>query len=341
MTALVTVRGVPGSPYTRKMVALLRYRRIPYRWVVAGHGQAKSLPMPKVELLPTVYIHDGSELEALVDSTPIIRRLEAEALERSVVPDDPAVAFIDELLEDFGDEWLTKAMFHYRWQYREDIEKAGDILPRWSDVTAPESVMQASKHAFSERQISRLYVVGSNDVTRPVIEASYVRTLHALSRLLESQPFLLGSRPGAADFAVYGQLTQLALFDPTPMAVTLREAPRVYAWTEVMDDLSGLDVDEGGWLSREQLPVLRPLLEEIGRGYVPVMLANADALASGADAVRTQVDGQPWEQRPFPYQGKCLQWLRASYHRLDAADRAAVEAVVAGSGIEHLWQARH
>jgi hypothetical protein len=39
----------------------------------------------------------------------------------------------------------------------------------------------------------------------------------------------MGSRPGSSDFAVYGQLTQLAQFDPTPMAQAVRYAPRVCA----------------------------------------------------------------------------------------------------------------
>jgi hypothetical protein len=71
---------------------------------------------------------------------------------------------------------------------------------------------------------------------------------------------------------------------------------------------------------------------------VPVMLANAAALAAGDDTVRTEVAGKPWEQRPFPYQGKCLQWLRAAYHRLDGSDRQAVDQLVADTGIDRLWR---
>ena len=36
-------------------------------------------------------------------------------MKRSVIPTDSALAFINYLLEDFGDEWCTKYMFHYRW----------------------------------------------------------------------------------------------------------------------------------------------------------------------------------------------------------------------------------
>ena len=48
--------GAPGSPYTRKMRAILRYRHIPYRLIYQGSPEHQSLPAPKIALLPTFYL---------------------------------------------------------------------------------------------------------------------------------------------------------------------------------------------------------------------------------------------------------------------------------------------
>jgi glutathione S-transferase len=339
MTDPVALMGAPGSPYTRKMLAVLRYRRIPYRLLTRAQAVAAGMPSPRVGLLPTFYLPGASgELEAVTDSTPLIRRFERERAGRSLIPSDPAMAVLDELIEDYADEWLTKAMFHYRWAFAADAEQSGRLLPLWQDYMIDDDTLAARAAAISERQISRLYVVGSNAVTAPVIEASYRRFLTAFETLLSGQAFVLGARPGAGDFALYGQLTQLAMFDPTPMALTLEIAPRVYAWTSLMEDLSGLEPADDAWLSPDNPPdALQALLAEIGRVYTPVMLANAHALASGAAVVECEVDGLPWRQPPFPYQAKCLKWLRDSRDALAAPDRARLDGALAGAGCEPLF----
>jgi len=335
----IALMGAPGSPYTRKMLALLRYRRIPYRFLLNGSPAAAAMPQPKVGLLPTFYLPNASgDLEAVVDSSPIIRRLEQEHEGRSVIPDTPGLAFLDELIEDYADEWLTKAMFHYRWAYSDDIDKAAAILPLWRGHAIADEVHAERAKAFAERQIGRLYVVGSNAVTGPVIEAHYRRFLEAFEAHLTHHRFLLGERPGAGDFAVYGQLTQLTHFDPTPMALTLKLAPRVFAWVELMEDLSGLEPADGDWIGLDAAPpTLLALLAEIGRVYPPVMLANARALAGGAKVVEAEVDGLPWRQPPFPYQAKCLQWLRQAHQALPAADRVAADAILRQTRLDGLF----
>ena len=336
----VRLYGEYCSPYTRKMLSLLRYRGIPYQLLQGGPGGApQELPKPKVGLLPTFYLtNEIGDVEALVDSTPLIRRFEKEFKQRSVIPPDAALSFIDYLLEDYGDEWLTKAMFHYRWAFQPDSDKAGVILPLQHTFALPEEQQKQAQQTFRERQISRLYVVGSNEVTAEVIEGTYRDFLQVFDSVLRERAFLFGERPGAADFAFYGQLTQLTGFDPTPMQLTLETAPRVCAWVNKMDDLSGLDVDESAWFERDQLQnSLRPLLTEIGRSYVPVMLANARARAGGEENVDTIVGGKPWQQPAFPYQGRCLQWIRKRYLTLADSDRKWVDGLLLGTGCEALF----
>ena len=332
--------GAPGSPYSRKLRAVLRYRRIPHVWILNGSPEARGLPRPRVELLPQLMLLDADgQLEAAVDSTPLLRRLETLHAGRCVIPPDAVVAFLDALLEDYADEWLTKAMFHYRWSFAPDIAKAAAILPRWSRTNQPEAQAVSLGQVFAQRQIARLGVVGSNDATGPVIEESYRRLLRLLDAHLERSRFVMGSRPGAADFGLYGQLTQLAGFDPTPMAIAIETAPRVYAWVDAVDDLSGLEPEDAGWLGRESLPeTLRALFGEIGRVYAPFLLANTAAISRGAELVECRIDGRAWVQRPFSYQAKCLGWLREAHAALANGDRGAVDAWLAGTGCEALFE---
>jgi hypothetical protein len=63
--------------------------------------------------------------EGIQDSTPIIEHLEVLHREPSIHPTDPVSRFVSILLEEFGDEWGNKWMFHYRWA------REVDQLRRW------------------------------------------------------------------------------------------------------------------------------------------------------------------------------------------------------------------
>lgn len=338
MSEKIELKGAYGSPYTRKMLAMLRYRQIPYAFYY-DHLVPKHYPEPKVGLIPVLYLRDDNgELEAVVDSTPIIRRLEGSHQGRSVIPSDGALAFLNYLLEDFADEWLTKAMFHYRWYYDADIEKGGKILPLWRNYGMSDEQHAQTADYIRERQISRLYVVGSNDTTAAVIEDSYKRILKILDQHLQTMPFLLGDKPASADFAFFGQLTQLTGFDPTPMAICLDIAPRVHAWVNVVEDLSGVDGDSRNFmLAADANDTFKALLSEVGRVYAPFLIANATAFASGEKSFSTIIDGQPWNQPTFPYQARCLSWLRDEYGNLAADDKSIVDGLLLGTGCEPLF----
>lgn len=339
-TAALPIVGAPGSPYSRKLRAVLRYRGIPYAWHHQGAPEAQSLPRPRVALLPQLILPDANGTpRACTDTTPLIRELERRfPSARSVVPTDAVLRFLDELIEDYADEWLTKCMFHYRWAFVPDIAKAAAILPRWFRTNQPEETAVVFGEQFSKRQIDRLAVVGSSEATASLIEDSYTSLLRVLDAHLIEHRFVLGERPGAGDFALYGQLTQLAAFDPTPGAIALQTAPRVVAWVDVVEDLSGLEPVATDWLSRRDLPAsLRALIVETGRAYPRFLLANAAALEQGAVRVECEIDGRLWTQSPFPYQRKCLHWLRESYAGLQPTDRAAVDEILAATGWQSLF----
>ena len=88
------------------MLSLLRYRRIPYNihWGdTRGRLESLNLELPRPVLLPVIlFENEEKELAATTDSTPMIRRLEDEHPDRKVIPDDPALAFINYLLEDLN-----------------------------------------------------------------------------------------------------------------------------------------------------------------------------------------------------------------------------------------------
>ncbi|MEO1656653.1 MAG: glutathione S-transferase [Pseudomonadota bacterium] len=346
-STVIKLQGAHASPYTRKALAVLRYRRIPYRFIIGQPGQPiawgypdhAKLPAPKVPLLPTFYFDDeNGDEQAVTDTTPIIRRLETMISGRSILPADPVMNLLNYILEDYADEWLTRCMFHYRWAFDDDIEKASTLLPLYNAVGLTEDEGQALKSWFGNRQISRLHVVGSNETTRPVIEASYERFLRILdAHLVAGHQFFLGNRPSSSDFAAIGQLTCLTHFDPTPTSVTLSVAPRVYAWVERNEDLCGVEVSDDDWLAPDAIPsTLMALLEEVARTHMPQILANARALTAGDSEFETEIDGKPWRQPSFPYQGKCLRWTREEFAALSRDDQDKAHGILGHAGLADL-----
>ncbi|MEO6028948.1 MAG: glutathione S-transferase N-terminal domain-containing protein, partial [Candidatus Binatia bacterium] len=184
----LTLVGAFASPYSRKMRALLRYRRIPFRWILRGSPADRDTPSVPVALIPVLVLPSAEGDTAMIDSTFQIRRLESDFAERAVTPPDPAVAFLDALVEDYADEWLTKAMFHYRWAYAADAAKAAHVLPCDMNLDLPPDQLARAAQAFGDRQIGRLAVVGSNAATGPLIEASYRRVLGILDAHVQRLP---------------------------------------------------------------------------------------------------------------------------------------------------------
>ena len=229
-------------------------------------------------------------------------------------------------------------MFHYRWHFKEDADKAGTILPLVEfEKPLPDKEHKQIKQYITQRQTERLWVVGSSNKTAKLIDQSFKRFISMLNKHLIESPFLLGDRPSSADFAFYGQLSQLVKFDPTPRKICHDLAPRVVAWVEVIDDLSGLNLDSKRWTSLEDSPeTLNNIFDEFGLMYAPVLLENAKAVNEQKTDWKTTVNGAEWKQRTFNYQAKCLNWIREEYAMLAEQEKDSVKTFLDGTNCKQI-----
>ena len=113
--------------------------------------------------------------------------------------------------------------------------------------------------------------------------------------------------------------------------VTISESDIV----DIMEDQCGLEPQEDDWKTLEDMPeTLKGVLAEIGRVYIPALLANAQAVQAGEKTWESNIDGSVWTQQTFPYQAKCLKWINEQYQALSSTDRARVDTTLAGTGCE-------
>ncbi len=322
--------GNIGSPYSMKMRAIMRYRRLPFVWVNRDLKVNEEIAHVKPAVIPVLqYPEDGSYH---VDSTPLAYELEKRHPgQRSIVPPDPGLAFLSHLIEDLADEWVTKMMFIYRWWRKVDQEYCSYWLTQQMGMPAnPEDVSKMARW-FTDRQVGRMALVGCTESTRPIIEKSFLQVLEILEGNLETSVYLFGSRPGLADFGLFGQLYQLCN-DPTPQSIMREKAPGVCAWISRLDDASG--EQEGAWVDPEApLPeAVTAFLGMTGEVYFPFLLANAQAMEQGKETFSLSLLGATYEQGTFKYQVKCLNWLRQEYAGLTGVVKDRVDGVLKETG---------
>jgi glutathione S-transferase len=324
--------GSTASPYALKLRALMRYRRIPFDWVIMTKALRKQTEHLRPNLIPVLQYPDGTFRG---ESTALAYDLEVRHMERSVIPDDKAVAFVCDLLEDLADEWAVKPLFLYRWW---DPEDQG-YVSRWAgeewSVSDAATGSAEEIEEFRRRQISRMVILGATAENRPLLEESYRRILAAFEPHIGMRNYLFGTRPSLADFAWFGQLSEMAT-DPTPMRIIRQQAPFTDHWIRRLDDASGVD---GDWYPRAQAfgDFVERLLRIAGELYLPFLVANADAFGKSLERLEITAWGLPYALSPFKYQVKCLDQLRAKFAELDPQDRVALEPLLDRTGcLDHL-----
>ncbi len=317
--------GVEMSPYSVKVRSYFRYKGIAHKWI--PRNQDKQGEYAKYAKLPIVPLVVTPQDEGIQDSTPIIDRVEAQHPQPSIHPGDPVAAFISVLLEEFGDEWGNKWMFHYRWAREVDQIACAGRIARSMMAIADEKQLASAIEQVRGRMVGRVWFVGSNPQTAPQIEESFCTTLDLLEAHLSNRAYLFGARPAYGDFAMWGQIYN-AWTDPTPGALIESRAPNVLAWVHRML-WPRAEGEFESWGSLE--PTMMPLLKsQVGALFMPWTVANAAAIASGQEEFSVELAGRTWTQKPQKYHAKSLGVLRQKYAAL--SDRRALDAVLERAG---------
>lgn len=316
-----------GSPYSMKIRALLRYRRIPHVALGRLEDWAHAFGRVRVPVMPVLEYPDGSFHN---DSTPLVYDLEKRHATRSVIPVRESDAFLAFLIEDLADEWLSKAMYAYRWAFPEHTLWTGRVIGYDQNFGGGPEFLGKMGAVFEKRQVERNALVGCTPENLPMLMRIADTVLDAMESRLVDRPFLFGTRPSIADFGLFGQLCQFSL-DFAASGPCQSRAPYTMRWVHHVHDLSGHD---GRWRQDDEaLPAaVEALLRLAGAEHLAFLAANARALEAGEDSLTIEADGLAYSQAPSKYQARCLAELRKAYSGLSASARAEVDPLLEESG---------
>jgi glutathione S-transferase len=324
MTGDYRIFGSEMSPYSIKVRSYFRYKSIPHRWIPrTSESEDEYKFFAKLPIVPTVATPEDAGLQ---DSTPIIEQLEAKFPEPTIHPASPELKFVSALVEELGDEWGNKLMFHHRWYDDVDARASARTLARLSlPHGSPEDVEERAKMVLA-RMSGRGHFVGSSPATAPLITAYYFELLDILEPHLANRKYLFGARPAFGDFGLAAQLYECSV-DPTCGGIIRARGPNVLDWCFRMNEPRNEGPFEE-WITLA--PTLAPLLAYAGRYFLPWSRENARALEAGAQSFTVELAGKPYTQGPQKYHAKSLAVLRQKYQTvagntalksiLDAAD---------------------
>tara|TARA_R110000850_G_scaffold16067_5_gene50107 strand:- start:1564 stop:2571 length:1008 start_codon:yes stop_codon:yes gene_type:complete len=313
--------GSEYSPFSVKVRSYFRYKNIPHEWRPRNRdNQAEFQKLAKLPLIPLVLSPDGTVQQ---DSTPIIEAFEEKFPDPALQPPSETLYFLSLLIEDYADEWVNKPMFHYRWWRTEDQEAVSVALARANMPNGDREAIEELAATVRKRMVPRLRFVGSNEATKPVIEASLDNLLTLLNAHLRGRNYLFGGRPALADFGLFGQI-YCCLQQPTSEKIIRQNYPEITNWIDQM-----LEPEiHGDWEDWSSLaPTLEPILKtEIGALYLPWTLANEAAVYKRKDDFSLSLTGQEFSQQTVKYAAKSLQVLRAQLEKVK--DRQPLERIL-------------
>lgn len=327
MPRTYTLYTMQNSPYSDKIRAFLRYKKLPLVEHLENAETRFSVLQARTgkTMVPVMITPDD---EAMNDSTAIAAKIENDVPDPPTRWKDPETDAVAMLLEDYADEWVVRIMLSSRWYHAADAAQNAAIIACGMTHGVPGLDFQRAAREFPPGIISTLPKMGATPENAEQWYAMLPRILAAIDAALARSLFLTGSAPHQADFAFYGQLNQIRR-DPAG-SVWIAEAPaRVREWLERIEAaFTGRLAPAPSAL--DDIDSLQALVKEMAVTYLRMQVANALAVQGGASEVRASLGGGlEFASAPAKYNAKLLAANLDTLETLYAAGLALPAAVAA------------
>lgn len=327
MTETWTLYTMQNSPYSDKIRAFLRYKKLPVTEYIENAETRFSVLQARTgkTMVPVVLTPAD---DAMNDSTAIAAHVERVQPDPPTRWTDPETDTVAMLLEDYADEWLVRIMLSSRWYHPADAAQNAAIIACGMSHGVPGIDFQRAAREFPPGIISTLPKMGATPANAEGWYAMLPRILDAYDRALSRSLFLTGSAPHQADFAFYGQLNQIRR-DPTGSGWISAAPENVRQWLERME-FAFTGKLEAAPVALDSLDSLDELVEEMASTYLRMQVANALAVEAGeAEVVATLREGFEFRTAPAKYNAKLLAANLATLERLYDAGRSLPSVVEA------------
>jgi glutathione S-transferase len=377
--------GSELSPFALKLRALFDYAELPYTWLPQDGGRLQNLhaarrierakrtrsvvrypersPLDEYPLVPYLLERGPEGHTVHYDSSALAHWLDDRhpAPPGPLTPEDPALAFAAQLIDEAFDEFVLYLVHHKRWVLSATSNDAGRRLAREFRRLIPPGVGPSFGRRFARRQVRRLpylFSVAPPGLSRPdlprsltppsragfpgthdLLDDAWESYLAGMESVLTRQPYLLGQRFTVADASAYGQLG-MNLKDPAAADAMRERAPTTHAWLCQIRD--GGHVGSSGRLAL--CDAVGPLLAIMLATFVPLMRQNARAYdwarergeslfnEKAFDRGRSLYDGEllgrPFRSGVKTFQVRVWREIRAAWDALPRESREQIEPLL-------------
>lgn len=283
-----------GQAFTRRGKTLLRKKKIER--------------LGKTHQVPVVRCPNG---DYLADSTPIIEYLDGLGTSHPLLPSGTEGLLV-RLLEEWLDEWFSRVVIHFRWNFSECAAFAGpylgaEIMPGFPGFVQRRVGGQIAQ--WGQKAVRALAL--DQESQQSSAEAVFERVCTALNEQLAHTPYALGERATAVDAVLIGALRAHLMMDPEPRR-RLSAYPRLRQWAGRKQT-----VVQGGEISDFRGPnaFAQVILTEMAGDYRSFITANGAALQARRKAFELEINGEQTSflARRYPETSRCalIAWISA------------------------------